>query len=174
MLLKQDNYCIYIACSFIYLFMYQLNCPCVSLGTSTPQDSLMIVLEVMMHVANTESVSQLDMTEVFSDSAKLPYMIDGTQGRVGAIVHKAKIEVTEKGTRAAAASGTYFSGTNRFNPNYYRKPSKDKAIFIFLRTLSVIFHFSFKCVDVTNNSKTINIYLNRNLLVVSGCYILFD
>jgi len=50
-------------------------------------------------------LTKLDLHEVFTEKAKLPYMFQDKAGRVSAMVHKAKIDVTDKGTSAAAASG---------------------------------------------------------------------
>lgn len=49
----------------------------------------------------------MGLEELFSENAQLPYMINNNQGKVSAMVHKAKIEVSEKGTKAVAASGKY-------------------------------------------------------------------
>lgn len=50
----------------------------------------------------------MGLEELFSENAQLPYIINKNQGKVSAMVHKAKIEVSEKGTKAAAASGNTF------------------------------------------------------------------
>lgn len=50
----------------------------------------------------------MGLEELFSENAQLPYIINNNQGKVSAMVHKAKIEVSEKGTKAAAASGNTF------------------------------------------------------------------
>uniref|UniRef100_A0A1B6LMV2 Serpin domain-containing protein n=1 Tax=Graphocephala atropunctata TaxID=36148 RepID=A0A1B6LMV2_9HEMI len=50
------------------------------------------------------TLKEIGLTEVFSNSAKLPYMFNDKQGKIDAMIHKAKIEVNEKGTKGAAGS----------------------------------------------------------------------
>lgn len=48
----------------------------------------------------------MGITEIFSDSANLRGILDsGEQLRVSDVVHKAVIEIDEKGSEAAAATG---------------------------------------------------------------------
>ncbi|XP_054273475.1 uncharacterized protein LOC128993531 [Macrosteles quadrilineatus] len=50
-------------------------------------------------------LTKLGLGTLFSEQANIPFMINNKQARITDVVHKAKIEVSEKGTKAAAASG---------------------------------------------------------------------
>ncbi|XP_046669809.1 uncharacterized protein LOC124360326 isoform X2 [Homalodisca vitripennis] len=50
-------------------------------------------------------LQEMGLNEVFSPKAKLPYIFINKQGKISAMIHKAVMEVTEKGTKAAAGSG---------------------------------------------------------------------
>lgn len=55
------------------------------------------------------------MTEMFSDNAKLSGVLEsGKPLKVSDVVHKAFIEVTEKGTEAGASTGMLFGVQKKF------------------------------------------------------------
>lgn len=59
----------------------------------------------------------MGMTEMFTDNAKLSGVLEsGVKLKVSKAVHKAFIEVTEKGTEAGASTGNMFhSIRNKFS-----------------------------------------------------------
>lgn len=50
---------------------------------------------------------QLGVREIFTDASNLPKLSTQKKSKIGAVIHKAKIVVNEKGTEAGAGTGMF-------------------------------------------------------------------
>ena len=76
-------------------------------------------------------LTNLGMTDAFSDRADFSGIAEDESVRVSAVVHKALIAVDENGTEAAAATGVKFSPTSIITP--YVEMKVDKPFFFVIR-----------------------------------------
>ncbi|KAG8312182.1 serine-type endopeptidase inhibitor activity protein [Homalodisca vitripennis] len=92
-------------------------------------------------------LQEMGLNEVFSPKAKLPYIFNNKQGKISAMIHKAVMEVTEKGTKAAAGSGAsvvpLMHGLDSISlelnrPFYYFVCEADSQAILFMGRLSTM------------------------------------